>query len=131
MSNPRQAQRWPNKALQAAEDVMAAMVDVGRRCDDLERAAQARSAALAEAARHAQAVDRLAARIADAVRNGNAVLAIRLTNELRDANAAARASEQTARDHTQDIRGHVQAIRHHSTGACETLAMARRGEYRE
>ena len=131
MSNPRQPQRWPNKALQAAEDVMAAMVDVGRRCDDLERAAQARSAALAEAARHAREVDKLAGRIAEAVRNGNTVLAIRLTNELRDTNADARANEQTARDHTQDIRGHVQAIRHHSTGACETLALARRGEYRE
>ncbi len=122
---------WPYKALAVAEQVGASLVDIGRRCDSLEAATQARNAALSVAAQHAREIDRLAMRAIEAVRDGNTVGAIRLLNQLRDANADARAAEQTARDHTQDMRGHVQTIRQLAVTSAEALALARRGEYRE
>ena len=40
MSNANRPQRWPTKALNAAETAMYNLVEIGRRCGDIEHTAQ-------------------------------------------------------------------------------------------
>jgi cell division septum initiation protein DivIVA len=130
-ANPQKAQRWPTKALWASESAMVAMVGIGDKCAQIDKAGQGVDTTLAQAAKQAQRVDRLAREIADAVRNDNRILAIQLANELRTVNADARANEQDMRSYVQDIRRFSQDVRRLASDAGEVLMLARRGEYRE
>ena len=131
MSNANRPQRWPTKALNAAETAMYNLVEIGRRCGDIERTAQDFDTVAEAAGREAHEVDRLLVRLLEAARNGNHVLVIQLTHRLRDANANARTSEATLRRYAMHVRGQTLDVRRLASEAGEVLAMARRGEYRE
>lgn len=130
-SNPKQAQRWPTKALWAAESVMVALVDINDKCTRVDKVGQGVDGMLAAAAKQARQVDRLAREIAEAVRANNNILAIQLANELRTVNADARANEQALRDYAQTVSRYSLDVRGLASSAGEVLAAARRGEYRE